>query len=438
MKHLVGGLFLMGVTAFASLTGCYSNDSSVGGEDPDPDPGAECGVIGERVTEADGCTECVCTEMGWSCDSADCNVECTDGDSQPAGDGCNTCFCVAGEWSCTLIGCQECMPGAVTSFDGCNECSCTSDGSWACTDMACPPICTEGEMRAAGDGCNECTCMSDGSWSCTQQQCMGCGFLDQAAPDPCTTCECLEDGTFVCTAVSDCESDCPAPQMPPDDTSCPAVTGVARNPMTGSCCEYATACTAPAGWEMFNTLDECQLEIVCDAGLADCDGDPDNGCETNIESDVQNCGSCGSTCMTPPDAMTYCAEGTCQISSIPRGTCLYGGVQYQPDESFPSRDGCNTCTCSTSSGRETVVSCTEIACGCDAADEPYRNYAANSPEACTLIFFGCPNNTTGFANDCGCGCEQSYECPETIDCTGATMTCNEPLAARCPYTVVMR
>jgi hypothetical protein len=438
MKHLVGGLFFSGVVAFGLLTGCYTDDSTVGGDNPDD--GAECGVIGERVTQSDGCTECTCTEMGWACDDSTCNpVGCTDGASRPAGDGCNTCYCQEGEWSCTLIDCQpQCTPGEMDS-DGCTSCWCSETGEWTCTANYCPPQCDAGEVREAGDGCNRCTCTADGTWACTMENCNNCGFLDQAAPDPCNECECLEDGTVVCTPVPGCmQEECPPPVMVPEDMACPAVSGVARNPTTGKCCEYATACTAPADWPLYGTLSECEMGIVCEPGTGDCDGDPANGCEANLESDVQNCGGCGLVCMLPPDATIACVEGACQITSIPRDTCVYGGVEYQPGQEFPSRDGCNTCSCMDETGPTTSIVCTDAACACDPENEPYRHYVSDSPDTCALIDYACTDNTTHFTNECGCGCEQSTECPETIDCTPMSGSCNEPLAARCPYTVVSR
>src|SRR5262249_32571394 len=46
---------------------------------------------------------------------------------------------------------------------------------------------------------------------------------------------------------------------------------------------------------------------VCNAGFANCNGNPANGCETNITTDVNNCGSCGHIC--PP--LTVCTAGLC-------------------------------------------------------------------------------------------------------------------------------
>jgi serine/threonine-protein kinase len=46
----------------------------------------------------------------------------------------------------------------------------------------------------------------------------------------------------------------------------------------------------------------------CDAGYRDCDGDPRNGCETPVASDPANCGHCGRACPSG----TRCREGECR------------------------------------------------------------------------------------------------------------------------------
>ena len=38
--------------------------------------------------------------------------------------------------------------------------------------------------------------------------------------------------------------------------------------------------------------------------------------------------------------------------------CHYNGTDHKPGSSYPSTDGCNTCTCSDSG----FTSCTEMAC----------------------------------------------------------------------------
>jgi len=77
--------------------------------------------------------------------------------------------------------------------DGCNVCTCLGDGSWHCTDDACPSGCEPGATQDAEDGCNTCTCSDEAN---------GCARIRPARPrvhsgdvidagDGCNTCECV-------------------------------------------------------------------------------------------------------------------------------------------------------------------------------------------------------------------------------------------------------
>jgi hypothetical protein len=87
---------------------------------------------------------------------------------------------------------------------------------------------------------------------------------------------------------------------------------------------------------------------VCTPGFTDCDKISNNGCEANLNSDVNNCGACGTTC----GAHQVCTSGTCtdlpaltvinpnghSVEYLPRswgngqdpaeGTCTTGCVVY--------------------------------------------------------------------------------------------------------------
>ena len=61
---------------------------------------------------------------------------------------------------------NDCEPGEQRDADdGCNACACTSNHTWACTDMECPsPDCEPGAIRVGDDGCSDCVCDPNGSW----------------------------------------------------------------------------------------------------------------------------------------------------------------------------------------------------------------------------------------------------------------------------------
>lgn len=116
---------------------------------------------------------------------------------------------------------------------------------------------------------------------------------------------------------------------------------------------------------------------------------------------------------------------------------MYDGNLYAIGSSFKSTDGCNTCSC-TDGG---AVRCTTMACpapvACDPAKEPNRKYIGSSPAQCMLIKYACETGTTGFSNECGCGCEQPSDCPSFINCMpGPGVPSCAPERTRCPLTPV--
>ncbi|WP_437964736.1 hypothetical protein WMF04_34390 [Sorangium sp. So ce260] len=291
--------------------------------------------------------------------------------------------------SCPLAGCGfidestcehngvEYSPGdTFPDDDGCNSCSCTEDGSVACTLMACIDGCTSnGVTHAPGEvfpaGCNTCVCMKDGTVVCTQIWCeVSCTYdgRDYApgdsfpASDGCNTCTCDPSGSgeVGCTEIAchGCEQD-----------------GIG----------HAVGASFPSG-------DGC------------------NTCTCNADGDI------------------VCTEIAC-----PAG-CTYGGVEYAQGDSFPSLDGCNTCSCTPEGG----VSCTERYCGCDPSREWWRQYVSTSPEECAVIDFACTGALTYVSNECGCGCEQDPSCPPSFDCKAPRACDLDEIQQRCPYSTIER
>jgi hypothetical protein len=75
---------------------------------------------------------------------------------------------------------------------------------------------------------------------------------------------------------------------------------------------------------------------------------------------------------------------------------------------------------------------------CNPSTEYYRNYVGLNQSQCAVIDFGCPINTTGFSNACGCGCQQRAGCPEWVNCMPSNVPmnpyCSDAGRAQCPYT----
>jgi hypothetical protein len=53
---------------------------------------------------------------------------------------------------------------------------------------------------------------------------------------------------------------------------------------------------------------------TCSNGYDDCDQDPLNGCEVNLDESVSSCGGCGHACVTP-HGTSACVQGACEIAA---------------------------------------------------------------------------------------------------------------------------
>jgi hypothetical protein len=61
----------------------------------------------------------------------------------------------------------------------------------------------------------------------------------------------------------------------------------------------------------------CQFG-ACNPGYADCNNNPADGCEVYVLGDANNCGACGNVC-TFPNATGTCSSGTCQLNACNAG-----------------------------------------------------------------------------------------------------------------------
>jgi len=234
-----------------------------------------------------------------------------------------------------------------------------------------------GDSFPAGDGCNTCSCTEEGV-ACTE---MGCGVGGSVGTGG-------TGGTGTCVYSGSVYY--PGESFPAGD-GCNSCT----------CSEDGSvSCTRLACKGCFYN------GSMYEPGQGFPAGDGCNGC------------TCGE------DGSVFCTQAYCL-------TCTYEGQTYAAGASFPALDGCNTCTCYEGG----AVGCTTMAClPCDPEAEWYREYVATSASQCALIDYVCPENTTYFGNDCGCGCQQDRSCPEWFDCMDPAVCDPVAIKQKCPYS----
>jgi len=95
----------------------------------------------------------------------------------------------------------------------------------------------------------------------------------------------------------------------------------------------------------------------CPSRFADCDGDPGNGCEAALRTSVESCGACGHACATPASATALCVDGTCAFACKP-GTGDCDGDPGNGCEATLATDVANCGAC----GAACSKTCTEGTC----------------------------------------------------------------------------
>jgi hypothetical protein len=405
-----------------------------------------------------GACNVACSASGGtpSCASGMCRITCNAGrgdcDGNPA-NGCETDLadpnhCGACGVRCALPnvmrhGCSEgrctivaCAPGRGDcdrrADNGC-EVDLTANGAHC---SACGQACQTGYVCNAGIctlscGTNLTVCGS----ACvdTQTNSGHCGRCDNACPTrPNTTSSTCNAGTcgFVCAnGFADCDGDatngCEV-DLQNDPNRC------------GSCMRRCTAANASVQCRAGN----CQLG-ACTAGFGNCDGNPTNGCETDLRSTLNHCGACGALCSVP-NASPICAMGVCGYSACTMGFGDCDGNRTNGCEtdlnSNPSHCGacgracaspnatpscsagvcgytiCNAgfgdCDGNRANGCETNTQTSPLHCGaCGRACAP-----SNATPACTMGVCGYSTCTAGFAD---CNMNPADGCETNTQTTGA-------------------
>ena len=186
-------------------------------------------------------------------------------------------------------------------------------------------------------------------------------------------------------------------------------------------CLYDGAMYDPG--ESFPSDDGCNTCTCMDGGGVAC---TEMACGCMYEGDLYAVGAS----FPAADGCNTCAcmSGGQVACTLMACGCSYGGAFYAVGDSFWADDACNQCTCAPDG-----VGCTKVYCPCT-GDEWFRDYMGDSADECALIDFICPPDTTYFMNDCGCGCQQSNDCPEWFNCMPPSPCDVDQIEAECPYS----
>jgi hypothetical protein len=102
---------------------------------------------------------------------------------------------------------------------------------------------------------------------------------------------------------------------PPGHKPCPTLGCVPNdNPGTGCNDPGCAPCAPPHAIATCGQNLHCFFNRdSCIPGWDDCDGRPDNGCETDLSHNRDHCGTCTKSCEKPTNGIAGCSNGECGI-----------------------------------------------------------------------------------------------------------------------------
>jgi hypothetical protein len=106
--------------------------------------------------------------------------------------------------------------------------------------------------------------------------------------------------------------------------------------------------------------DGCYI-AACQFGYDDCDAMTGNGCETSVLGDPSNCGACGRSCAGIPNASASCTDGNCVLGACNAGYANCDGDPNNGCEVNLTFDAKNCGGCNMPCGN--MMTCNSGVCG---------------------------------------------------------------------------
>ncbi|WP_438033512.1 hypothetical protein [Sorangium sp. So ce204] len=378
--------------------------------------------------------ECDPCPLGSGCAaSRDCaEGECIDGVCQEAG-----CMNDARDGSESDVDCGGSCDRKCATDQTCNRASDCESG--VCQDGECvAPTCTDGVPNGTesdvdcGADCGGCqdgrSCRSSGD--CLSDDCID-GVCGPTCPDGYANCDRLTEGGCEINVRTDadncgsCGQKCALPhataecqggackvkacEAPYADCDGDPENGCEVNTATDSshCGGCEELCPAVNG-DAYCEASECKVE--CDTGFTDCNGQVDDGCERATTRDVLHCGGCGIACVPEAGGRPWCRDGVCGETICPAGR---GDCNGDPEDSCEVNLAADPENCGTCGGLCTVANgtgkCTATGCAIGSCEPGFADCDGSYDN-------GCETSTDTSLSHCGA-------CGETCTIAGGTPKC---------------
>jgi hypothetical protein len=370
---------------------------------PTDDPQVGCG--------SEGCEPCAFANADAACDQGKCTL-----------DGCQNPFRNCDE--SPQNGCETNLLSDVAHCGGCNQACSAPHAEPACEDGDCaiascdpgwedcngaPGDGCEANLQSSSDTCGQCDIACPAPLSCQAGECVlvcdpGLGDCNDDPADGCETplsslqhcggcdmpCD-LPNATPICSAGT-CQIEICDPGFDDCDGSDASGCEAPLN-STLSCGMCGNECPeGPNVTTVTCSMGACQVQ--CNAGFGDCDGDPGNGCETDVTVSEAHCGGCDQPCSAPNGA-AECNAGACQITSCtaPFEDCNGNPADGCEANTQTSPAHCGACAMPCSFPNAAGL-CNAGTCALGPCTAPFEDCNGNPAD-------GCEANTATSAQHCG-------------------------------------
>ena len=335
-----------------------------------------------------------------------------------------TIVCQGGYENCDGKVANGCEINKQSDTMNCGGCT-TPDRSYKCDDGmlcssgACTLNCGTGTDRCGGICLNLAanhvmSCSSTGLdcapgyADCDKILANGCEVYTQTDINNCGSCT-TSTSNHVCDAGSICAMGSCSSSCAGDTESC-----------GGICLDFA-----------LNHVESCVGGIKCERNYADCDGNVANGCEVNIQTDLNHCGGCSTGAVSHAcDYLhgEYCSGGECGRSCA-TGTTLCGTTCVNLAANHATRcnettgaltcvPGYADCDHNPANGCEVSIKSDSLNCGaCTTSTESHRCGAGKSCENGT-----CSTSCMSPTQVCGEICLE-FSVNHVASCSGSAVTC---------------
>ncbi|MBK7579276.1 MAG: hypothetical protein IPI67_03635 [Myxococcales bacterium] len=327
-----------------------------------------------------------------------------------------------------------CFPGAKACPDDKGDLTCVSgdDPASGClVSTGCAPcIVPKATAKCSIKGCDVGAC--DAGWSdCNQDAVDGCETSLDKDPSNCgacgTDCFVTSGPGYTCQAGKCVPNDC-QPQTtancdldPTNGCEVDLIADVNNCSFCGKKCQLAHATAGCEPNPTGNPVARCFVK-QCDAGWADCDGNPANGCESNASTDPSTCGGCGKKCNST-NGVAGCVNGVCDLlCNSGFGNCdnnKDNGCETDLNshvlncgacgQACPSQNGSPVCVggkCSTGGCSTGYADCDgNTANGCETLTTNDPGNCGGCGKVCATTPNGFPTCTNG---GCGVGCSAGF------------------------------